>query len=108
LFDVEGYCFFHPVKIGIANPSVSELLAHAKAVEALLWGILVSTSVVLVMLLIQKRKLLTLVDEWGDGCKSMLPAMLMLVMAWALSEIVQSMHLGKFVGSLLSRYSVCV
>ncbi len=60
---------FRARELGFANPSMSEMLSKSRAVEALLWGMLTSTALVFIMLLAQGRKLLALVDEWGEGCK---------------------------------------
>ena len=88
---------------GIASPTLVEILGRSNAVQALLWGISASLLLLFAMLLVQRRKFADLVETFYFGCSEILPAMLMLLMAWALSESIQLLQLGRFVGLGLSR-----
>lgn len=94
--------YFKCLDEGIPYPTMPELLGRSEAVHALLWGVVCATLLTYFMLLIQGRKFLDLMETWYAGCNSMLPAMLMLAMAWALSAAIQTMHFGTFIGGALS------
>ena len=85
-----------------ADASLREIIGGADSYAALMWGSLlgVLTGAVLSV----GQGLLTLeqtVEAWYEGLKSMLFAMVILVLAWALSNITDVLHTADFLVSVL-------
>lgn len=85
------------------NASIREIIGSADSYKALMWGSILSVIVAAVMSMAQR--ILTLeetVEAWYAGLKSMLFAMIVLVLAWALSSTTEVLHTAEFLGSVLS------
>ncbi len=93
---------------GITNPdrpgdTIRDVIGAADSYRSLMWASL--ASVLVAMGLSVGQKILTLdetMDAWYNGMKSMLLAMIILVMAWALSAVTESLHTADFLTTLLS------
>ncbi|MFP4229424.1 MAG: Na+/H+ antiporter NhaC family protein, partial [Salinivenus sp.] len=84
------------------DPSLREIIGNADSYAALMWGSLLGVLVGAVLSIGQG--LLTLeqtVEAWYEGLKSMLFAMVILVLAWALSNITEVLHTADFLVSIL-------
>ncbi len=88
-----------------AGASLREVIGAADSYAALLWG---SLMVVLVAVgLSLGQGLLDLeqtVEAWYEGLKSMLFAMIILVLAWALSDITEVLHTADYLVSVLGEW----
>jgi len=89
----------------VATPetaTLSEIIGEADSYKALMWGSLLGVLVAAVLSVGQR--ILTLeetVEAWYAGLKSMLFAMIILVLAWALSEITVVLHTAEYLTSIL-------
>lgn len=82
---------------------LSETIGNADAYVALLWSSLSSLAVAVVLTLSQKLLSSTeIADTIINGFKSMMSAIMILVLAWALAQITQEMHTAAFLKNLWS------
>jgi len=83
--------------------SLQQIIGDADAYKALLWGSLVGMLTAALLSLVQG--ILTLeevVDAWYQGMKSMLIAMVILILAWSLAAVTDALHTKDFLASLVS------
>jgi Na+/H+ antiporter NhaC len=82
--------------------NLSNIIGQADTYRALLWSSLAATLVAL--LLTVSQKLLSLKDSIEsliDGFKTMLTAIVILIMAWSIALITQDLHTADFISHLL-------
>jgi len=87
---------------GGSDYSIGNIIGSADSYKALLWASLLSCVVAIVMSMAQR--ILTLsqaLDAWFTGLKSMLLAMLILTMAWAIGQITLDLHTADYIVELL-------
>jgi Na+/H+ antiporter NhaC len=73
---------------GIRTPSLRQIVGRAAALDALLWASLAgSTAALLVAKLTRTMRARAAFDAFIDGVKSMVPACIILVLAWALGTV---------------------
>lgn len=83
--------------------SIREIIGSADSYLALMWASL--AAVLVAAALSVGQRILTLdetMDAWYAGLKAMLFAMIILVLAWALSATTDALHTGDYLGSALS------
>ena len=81
---------------------IQAIVGNADSYVALLWGSL--ASVIVAVLMSTAGKLLTLqesMESLMNGIKTMLPAILILVMAWSLANITEVLHTADFLISIV-------
>ena len=79
-----------------------DIIGEADSYAALMWGSLLGVLVAAVLSIGQR--ILTLeetVEAWYEGLKSMLFAMIILVLAWSLSSITEVLHTADYLTSIL-------
>lgn len=82
--------------------SLREIVGTADAYRALMWGSLLGVLTAGVLSVAQRiLSLDQTVDAWYNGVRSMLFAMIILVLAWALSEITQALGTADFLMRML-------
>ncbi|MCK5840368.1 MAG: hypothetical protein KAG99_11000, partial [Bacteroidales bacterium] len=84
------------------SKNISQIIGNADSYKALLWSSLAGTLVALVLTLSQR--ILTLkesVDSLVKGFKTMLTAILILVLAWSIALITQHLHTAEFISKIL-------
>ena len=84
------------------DASLSDIIGDADSYKALMYGSLLG--VLTAAALSIGQRILTLeetVEAWYSGLKSMLFAMIILVLAWSLSEITEVLHTAEFLTSRL-------
>jgi Na+/H+ antiporter NhaC len=82
--------------------SLREIIGAADSYQSLMWGSLLG--VLVAAALSVGQRILTLeetVDAWYSGLKSMLFAMIILVLAWALSNVTEVLHTADYLTSVL-------
>lgn len=87
---------------GGENKSIADTIADADSYAALMWGSLAST--VVAALLSWGQRVLTLegvVQAWYAGLRTMMYAMIILVLAWALSEVSNALGTPEYMQGLL-------
>lgn len=83
--------------------TLREIIGSADSYKALMWASLLGVLTAGVLSVTQR--ILTLdetIDAWYSGLKSMLIAMIILLMAWALSSITDVLHTADYLISVLS------
>lgn len=82
--------------------NLSMLIGNANSFYALLWGSFLSVSSAIALSILTKTlKIGETMETFVDGLKSMLPAIIILVLAWALAAVTENMHTADFITSLL-------
>ncbi len=82
--------------------SLQEIINNSDSYTALMWASLVSVLVAAIMTSTQRiLDLGEIVESWYGGLKSMLFAMIILVLAWALSAITEELHTAPYLVSVL-------
>ncbi|MDA0650605.1 MAG: Na+/H+ antiporter NhaC family protein [Proteobacteria bacterium] len=77
--------------------TISDIIGTANSYQALMWASLLSAFTAVVMTAVQR--LLTLdeiVDAWVSGARFTFIAMIILVLAWSMSEISRELHTADF------------
>jgi len=83
--------------------SLQQIIGDADAYKALLWGSLVGMLVAAFLSLVQGiLNLEETVDAWYRGMKSMLIAMVILILAWSLAAVTDVLHTKDFLAGLVS------
>ncbi|SNC71359.1 Na+/H+ antiporter NhaC [Kytococcus aerolatus] len=96
------------VEAGVASPSVMEMFENTQVTHSLVWGGLIGLAVALAVYLVE-----TVRDRrfgwtefgrgWVDGARSMLPAIIVLVLAWITAALISQMGTGEYVAGLVER-----
>jgi Na+/H+ antiporter NhaC len=85
-----------------AEASLQEIIGAADSYAALMWGSLLGVLVAAALSIGQGiLDLEQTVEAWYEGLKSMLFAMIILVLAWALSDITEVLHTADYLVSIL-------
>ena len=85
--------------------SLREIIGEADSYAALMWGSLIGVLVAAVLSIGQGiLSLEQTVEAWYEGLKSMLFAMVILVLAWGLSDITEVLHTADYLVSILGEW----
>jgi Na+/H+ antiporter NhaC len=90
--------------VAVVGPgaSLQDIIGDANSYKALMWGSLLGVLVAGTMSVGQGLlDLEQTVEAWYEGLKSMLFAMIILVLAWALSDITDVLHTADYLVSIL-------
>ncbi|MFT6800981.1 MAG: Na+/H+ antiporter NhaC [Salibacteraceae bacterium] len=94
MVELEGQSFFRRLSIIIGN---------SDSFTALLWSSLAGLVAAVILTVSQRiMKLEETIESGLGGFKTMMPAMIILVLAWALAGITQDMHTAQFLQGLWS------
>ncbi len=86
---------------------LQEIIGSADAYSALLWGSLLGVFAAITLVVGQRILTLTeAVDAWYNGVKTMLLAIVILLLAWALSEVTNVLHTADYLVSVLGPWIV--
>jgi len=86
----------------LENPSLQDIIGSANSYTALMWASLASMmSAALLSLLQRIMDLEEVVNAWFNGVKSMLMAMIILILAWSLGEVTDVLKTADFLVSIL-------
>ncbi len=99
---VLGGLYFTGVDPSMADQSLRDIVGNANSYKALLWGTMAGVLVAAVLSVIQG--ILTLeqtVNALLKGMKPMLLAMIILVLAWSLSEISTQLQTSQYISSMI-------
>jgi len=84
------------------DASLRDIIGNGDSYTAMIWASLLAVVVALLMTLAQGiLTLLEIVDAWYAGVRSMLLAIIILVLAWALSGVNETLHTGDYLVSTL-------
>jgi len=87
---------------GDGSEGLREIIGNADSYKALMWASLLGALTAATLSIVQR--ILTLgevVDAWYAGLKAMLIAMIILVLAWSLSEVTNVLHTAPYLVSIL-------
>jgi Na+/H+ antiporter NhaC len=88
-----------------ADASLREIIGGADSYASLMWGSLLGVLAAAVLSIGQGiLDLEQTVEAWYEGLKSMLFAMVILVLAWALSNITEVLHTADYLVSVLGEW----
>ena len=88
---------------GSTNYTVQNIISNANSYSSLLWASLTASIVAIVMSISQKiLNLNDAVDAWHKGLQSMLFACIILVFAWAISDVTNQLKTADYLISILS------
>ena len=99
---VLGGLYWTGIEAAGTGASLREIIGAADSYKSLMWGSLLG--VLAAAALSVGQRILTLeetVDAWYSGLKSMLFAMIILVLAWALSNVTEVLHTADYLTSVL-------
>ncbi len=88
---------------GITNYSIRDIIGNSNSYVALIWGSFSACVVAAVMILVQR--IMTLhetIDAWFVGLRSMLLAVIILTLAWAIGNITQDIKTADYIISIIS------
>ena len=82
--------------------ALRDIIGNGDSYSAMIWASLLAVLVALAMTLAQNiLNLAEIIDAWYAGVRSMLLAIIILVLAWALSGVNEVLHTGDFLVSVL-------
>ncbi len=82
--------------------NISQIIGNADSYKALLWSSMAGTIVALVLTMSQRiLNLKDSIDSLVKGFKTMLTAILILVLAWSIALITQHLHTAEFISKIL-------
>jgi len=85
------------------NASFKDLLANSNSFVSLIWASVLSTAVIIIMIVCQKAmSLKNAMQAWLGGVKSMVPAMVILSLAWGLGSVLKDIKTAECVTILVS------
>jgi Na+/H+ antiporter NhaC len=88
---------------GIIDYNIQDIIANSDSYLALLWGSLSACVVAAIMILSQRiMNLKETVDAWFLGIRSMLLAIIILTLAWAIGSITNEIKTADYIISLIS------
>ena len=88
---------------GVKNYSLSDIIGNSDAFRSLLWASIASAFIAILMSISQK--ILSLEESfkaWQKGVQTMLAAVIILVFAWAISNVTSEMKTADFIISVIS------
>lgn len=91
------------IAAGIADPGVRQVLDHADSFAVLMWAAILGALVAVVVTVAMRRlDLRRAVDGFVDGCRAMLIAVAILLLAWSLSAVCEQLHTAPYLVEVCS------
>ncbi len=85
------------LEAGVASPGLRQVFDHADSFAVLMWAAIMGTVVALAVVVLARRlDLRTAVDGFVDGCRAMLIAVTILLLAWSLSAVCGELHTAPY------------
>lgn len=85
----------------LANAKVYQILNNANSFRSLLWASFTGTLIIGIMVLVQRiMSLEEVLNTWVEGAKAIVPALIILVMAWAIGDICRELNTGSYVATI--------
>lgn len=83
--------------------TIQNIMAEANSFTALIWGSLSGVITAIIMTVSQKiLNLNSTIKSFSNGLKMMLSAITILILAWALADLIKLIHTSDFISSALS------
>ncbi len=78
-----------------------DILNNANSFRALLWASFAGNLTVILMILSQKiMNIEEIMSHWIEGAKSIMPALLVLILAWSIGSVCRELNTGAYVAAL--------
>jgi Na+/H+ antiporter NhaC len=91
------------VEEGITDFGLKEIIGRADSYVALLWSSFIACFAAGLMILLQKiLNLKEVIDAWFNGVRSMLLAIIILVLAWSIGSITQDVKTADYMVSIIT------
>jgi Na+/H+ antiporter NhaC len=85
-----------------ANPGLKDIIGAADSYKSLMWGSMMGMMTAALLSLVQRiMSLEEVVGAWYKGLRSMLYAMIILILAWALSGVTEELRTADYLVSVL-------
>jgi Na+/H+ antiporter NhaC len=84
-----------------AEPTLHQVIGAADAYRALLWASVVASAAAAGLSLLQGQKVEAVVSSWLDGVRSLVLAVVILLLAWSVSSVCAELRTGDAVASLV-------
>ncbi|MFQ6082000.1 MAG: Na+/H+ antiporter NhaC family protein [Candidatus Aminicenantia bacterium] len=82
--------------------TIGNIISHSDSYRALLWASFSGCLVAILMTLFQRLlKLAEAIEAWFNGIKSMLLAVLILILAWSISLVTEELHTADYLVQIL-------
>ena len=86
----------------LAEPTLKDIIGNANSYTALMWASLTSMMTAAILSLSQRiLNLEEVVNAWFHGVSSMLMAMIILILAWSLGEVTDTLQTAQFLTGVL-------
>ncbi|MBX2990490.1 MAG: Na+/H+ antiporter NhaC family protein [Bacteroidetes bacterium] len=87
---------------GKTSYGIGEIISKSDSYSALLWASLAGCFVAIFLSVSQRiMKLGEAIDAWSNGIKSMLLAMLILILAWSIGSVTEELHTAGYLVQIL-------
>ena len=87
--------------------NISNIIGSSNSFLALLWSSIISLIISLIFSYCNKTLILKeSMEKMIDGFKTMLPAIIILIMAWAIANVTKSMYTAEFLSGLLIKMNL--
>jgi len=87
---------------GITTYGVGDIISKSDSYGSLMWASLSGCLVAIILTVTQRILTLTkAIDAWFNGLKSMLLAMLILILAWSIGAVTQELHTAEYLVQIL-------
>jgi Na+/H+ antiporter NhaC len=85
------------------DASLKDILAKSNSFVSLIWSSVLSSAVIIMMIVFQKvMSIKDAMQSWLGGVKSMVPAMIILSLAWGLGSVLKDIKTAECVTTLVS------
>ena len=91
------------VESGVETFSLMDTIRESNSFDALLWSSLVGCVVAIGLGLVQRlASLADIMTAWGAGVKSMVPAFVILILAWSIGTVCTDLHTADYLVAQVS------
>jgi Na+/H+ antiporter NhaC len=88
---------------GLADYGIRDIISNSDSYTALLWSSFAACLTAIILILSQKIMTLSQsIEAWFSGIKSMLFALIILTLAWAIGTVTVELHTADYIISLIS------
>lgn len=87
---------------GITEYSISEIISKSDSYSALLWASFSGGFIAIILSIVQKiLNLKSAIVAWFEGIKSMMLAILIMVLAWSIGNVAEELHTANYLVQIL-------
>ena len=86
----------------VSNGNIGDIIRKGDSFSALLWGTMGASMVAILMALGQRFSLDETISAWISGARSIILALITLLLAWSIGAVCKDIHTGAYVASISS------